>query len=177
MLLAPRKTSTWTSPTKMVAIELGCFPNNEGGLARCLSGPVNRTTMGLDLKRTAAYAVLRSMNPNYLLKDEFQYELSARGISTDSDVHLLRRLFRSLVAEKVPVDLRNLRTPSVEELYERIVNKTLELQVLITQQKSELALLTPRFRTRLSPEWTLAAFDGVGPQSVGHHDLEVSTST
>jgi len=90
------------------------------------------------------------MNPNHLLKDELQYELSARGISSDSDVQTLRRLFRSVVAEKLPVDLRNLSTQSVEELYECAVNMTLQLQALITQQKSELVLLAPRFRTRLS---------------------------
>ena len=38
----------------------------------------------------------------------------------------------------------------MEELYECVVNKALELQALITQQKSELALLKLRFRTRLS---------------------------
>jgi hypothetical protein len=64
------------------------------------------------------------MNTNYLLKNELQYEL--------------------------PVDLINLSTESVEELYECVVNKTLELQSLITQQKSELTLLTLCFRTRLS---------------------------
>jgi len=117
------------------------------------------------------------MNPNYLLKDELQYELSARGFSSDSGFQTLRKLFRSVVAGKKTVDLRNLSTHNVEELYECVVNKTLELQALITPQKSELALLTPRFRTQLSPEGTLAAFDGVGPQFVGHHDLEVSTST
>ena len=71
--------------------------------------------MGADLKRTVAYAFLRSMNPNYLLKDELQYELSVRGISGDSDVQTLRELFRSVVAEKVQVDLRNLSTQSVED--------------------------------------------------------------
>ena len=90
------------------------------------------------------------MNPNYLLKDELQYELFVLGPNSDSDFQTLRKLFRSVVAEKVPVDLYNLNTESVEELYECVVNKTLELQALITQQKSELALLTPRFRTRLS---------------------------
>ena len=50
----------------------------------------------------------------------------------------------------MPVDLRNLRTEKVEELYECVLKKTLQLQALITQHKSELALLTPRFRTRLS---------------------------
>ena len=106
--------------------------------------------MGADLKRTAAFAVLRSMNRNCLLKDELQYELSAGGISSDSNVQTLRKFFRSVEADEVPVDLHNLSTQSVEDLYECVVNKTLELQVLITQQKSELALLTPCFRTRLS---------------------------
>ena len=90
------------------------------------------------------------MNPNHLPKEELQYELSVRRISSDSNVQALRKLFRSVVAERVPFDLRNLSTQSVEELYECVVNKTLELQSLNTQQKSELTLLTPRFRTRLS---------------------------
>jgi hypothetical protein len=54
------------------------------------------------------------------------------------------------VGDKLPVDLLNLSTQSVEELHYCVVNKTLELQTLITQQKSELALLRPRFRTRIS---------------------------
>ena len=87
------------------------------------------------------------MNPKYLLKDELQCELSVLGSSSDRDVGMLRKLFRSIVAERVPVDLRNLSTHSVEELYECVVNKTLQLQYLITQQKSDLALLTPRTQT------------------------------
>ena len=63
------------------------------------------------------------------------------------------------MAENVPVDLRNLITQSVEELYECFVNKTVKLQALITQQNSELALLTPRFRTRHSPQRKLAELD------------------
>jgi len=90
------------------------------------------------------------MNPNYQLKDELPYKLFVRGINSDSDVQTLRKLLRSVVAESLPVDLRNLSTQCVEELYECVVNKTLDLQSLITQQKSELTLLTPRFRTRLS---------------------------
>jgi hypothetical protein len=119
--------------------------------------------------------MLRSMNPNYLLKDELQDELSARGISSDSDVQTFRKLFRSIVAERVSVDLRNLSTQSMEELYECVVNKTLELQSLITQQIGPTHAALPD--SNLPPEGTLAAFDGFGPQSVGHHDLEVSRST
>ena len=122
--------------------------------------------------------MLCNMNPNYLLKDELQYELFVQGINSDSDVQMLRKLFLSVVAEKVPVDLRNLSTQSVEELHECIVNKTLELQALITQQKSELALLTPRFRTRLSHlRGRLLNLTELFTQCVGHHDLDVSTST
>jgi len=40
-------------------------------------------------------------NPNYLLKDELLYELLVRGISSDSDVHTLRKLFRAVVTDKV----------------------------------------------------------------------------
>ena len=61
-----------------------------------------------------------------------------------------RKLFRSVVGNKLPMDLLNLSTQIVEELHYCVVNKTLELQTLITQQKSELALLRPRFRTRIS---------------------------
>lgn len=90
------------------------------------------------------------MNPNYLLKDELQYELLARGITSDCDVQTLRKLFRSLVAEKLQVELGNLRSQSVDDLYECVQHKVLELQDLITQHRSELVLLAPRFRTRLS---------------------------
>jgi len=45
------------------------------------------------------------MNPNFLLKDELLYELCSRGISSEADVQTLRRLFRSVVSEDLPVDL------------------------------------------------------------------------
>ena len=48
---------------------------------------------------------LFSMNPNFLLKDELLYELCSRGISSEADVQTLRRLFRSVVSEDLPVDL------------------------------------------------------------------------
>jgi len=90
------------------------------------------------------------MNPNHQLKDKLQYELSVRGISRDSDVQTLHKLFRSVLAEKFPVDLCNLSTPSVQGLLDCVVNKTLQLQALITQQKSQLDLFTPHFQTRIS---------------------------
>jgi len=53
------------------------------------------------------------------------------------------------MAERVPVHLRYRSTQSVEGFYECFVKKTLQLQSLITEQKSKLNLLKPRFRTRL----------------------------
>jgi len=79
-------------------------------LVKWNSGYGNRGAQSLE---DSAYSVLRSMNRNYLLKDELQYEISARVFSSDSDVQTLLKLFRSLVAEKLPVDLRNLNTQSV----------------------------------------------------------------
>ena len=89
------------------------------------------------------------MNPNHLLKDELLYELLVRGISSDSDVHTLRKLFRAVVTDKVVCDVRNLTTLSVEELFESTDNKAGEMQNLIKQQEAELFQLSPRFRTRL----------------------------
>jgi hypothetical protein len=90
------------------------------------------------------------MNPKFLLKDELLYELCIRGISSDTNVQTLRRLFKSLVSEGLPVDVSNLSSLGVEELYGSVVIKTVELQNLVTQSKSGLSLLTPRFRTRIS---------------------------
>jgi hypothetical protein len=55
------------------------------------------------------------MNPNFLLKDELQYELKIRGINSEADIQTLRKLFRSVVAEGLPIDLCNLYSLSVEE--------------------------------------------------------------
>jgi len=44
------------------------------------------------------------MNPNFLLKDELQYELKNCGNSSDADVQTLHKLFRSVVAEGLPID-------------------------------------------------------------------------
>ena len=87
------------------------------------------------------------MNPNYLLKDELLYELLVRGISSDSDVHTLRKLFRAGVTDKVTCDVRNLTTLRVEELFQAVDNKAVEMQNLIKQQ--ELFQLSPRLRTHL----------------------------
>jgi hypothetical protein len=75
--------------------------------------------------------------------------LYIRGIISDADVQTLRRVFRSVVSEELPVDLSKVSSFGVEELYMCVVSKTVELQNLVTQKKSSASLLVPRFRTRL----------------------------
>jgi len=139
--------------SKVAAIERGFKPHSK---AVCQTVEVDQRigqVVGVELRRCPggrAYVLSCKMNPNYLLKEELRYELLVQGINSDSDVHTLRKLFRAVVADKVPCDLCNLSTQSVKELYELVVNKTLELQALIKQQEAELTLLAPRFRMRLS---------------------------
>jgi hypothetical protein len=62
------------------------------------------------------------MNPNFLLKDELLYELGIRGIGSDADVQTLRRLFRSVVSEELPVDLSKVGSLGVEKLLSCRIN-------------------------------------------------------
>ena len=78
---------------------------------------------------------LGKMNPNNLLRGELVYELLVTGISSDSDFHTLCKLFRAVVTDKVPCNVRNLTTHSVEELFESIYNKAVEIQNNIKQQE------------------------------------------
>jgi hypothetical protein len=43
------------------------------------------------------------------------YEFWIRGMSSDADVQTLRRLFRSVVSEGLPIDVSNLSSLGVEE--------------------------------------------------------------
>jgi hypothetical protein len=52
--------------------------------------------------------VYDSMNPNYSLKEEIEYELHICGISIEGDVQLLRKIFPSVVTESIPTDLTHL---------------------------------------------------------------------
>ena len=90
------------------------------------------------------------MNPNFLLIDELQYELKIRGINSEADVQILRKLFRSLVAKGFPIDLCNLYSLSVEELFGCVASKIVELLDLVTQQNLYLSSLTQRFSTNIT---------------------------
>lgn len=63
------------------------------------------------------------MNPNYLFKDELQYEICIREINSEPDVQTLRKMFRSVVSEGAPVYLINLSSLGVEDLYGRVGSK------------------------------------------------------
>jgi hypothetical protein len=89
------------------------------------------------------------MNHSYLLQDELQYEVCMRGISSGSDVHMLRNLFRSTVSEGVPADMGNLRQLCIEDLCSKVVSKTAELQALVKKSSPNLPLLVLRLRMRL----------------------------
>jgi len=82
------------------------------------------------------------MNPNSLLKDNLQYELKICGINSEAVVQTCK-LFRSIVAEGLPIDLCNLYSLSVEELFGCVASKIIELQGLVTQQKLDLSSLMP----------------------------------
>jgi hypothetical protein len=89
------------------------------------------------------------MNPNYLLKDELVYELAVRGIASEVDVSTLRKLFRMVVAEGIAVQINNLRTANVDELYSPIVSKINVLQSLVPLPELEPACVTQRLLTSL----------------------------
>ena len=54
------------------------------------------------------------------------------------------------MSEGVPLDLNNLRSLGVENLYVSAASKSVELQALVTEPSSSLLLLTSRLRTRIS---------------------------
>jgi hypothetical protein len=89
------------------------------------------------------------MNSNYLLRDELLYELGIRGITSEVEIHSLRKLFRSVVARDIPVEVSYLKGAKEEELYERLLSKTLELQGFINKLETVLADSASRIQTKL----------------------------
>ena len=89
------------------------------------------------------------MNPNYLSRDELIYELRARGIHSEEEVHLLRKLFRTVVARDLPQDSRLLGEFSVDELYACVLRKIHELQDLVESSETSTPSLVTRVRSKL----------------------------
>jgi hypothetical protein len=98
------------------------------------------------------------MNPNYLYKDELIYDLGVRGIKSNADTHVLRRLFRSLIVEQAVIEPSYWCSRGFEELYKVALKKILQLQELVERQNRNLSLLQTRalhLRARVAHSDTL----------------------
>jgi hypothetical protein len=89
------------------------------------------------------------MNPNFLLKDELVYELTIRGITSEGDTSLLRKLFRSTDTTEVEIQQEFLKSVSLDNWFSVIHTKICELQKLIVHGIATTAVVEPRVRTRL----------------------------
>jgi hypothetical protein len=89
------------------------------------------------------------LNPNYLLKDELQYELLIRSIKSEAEVQTLRTLFRTAVIENVAVNLNEMSELYVQELYQTIVCKVAELRNIVASESAETVTLVPRLRAKI----------------------------
>jgi hypothetical protein len=81
------------------------------------------------------------MNPNYLYKDELNYELGIRRITSNADTHVLRKLFRSVILDVVEPSY--LCGRGFDKFYQVALN-ILELQELVEQQDKNLRRLQTR---------------------------------
>jgi hypothetical protein len=81
------------------------------------------------------------MNPNFLVKDELQYELRIRGISSAGDTAVSRKLFRSVIPRQLTLQWDYLESVSVAEWCSCIEQKICELQKTVSQ--SSLAFVGP----------------------------------
>jgi hypothetical protein len=88
------------------------------------------------------------MNPKYLLKDELIYQLAIRGINVEGDVHLLRKLFRSVLLEDVPVVPEILAGLDFGKLLNVIAPNVAELDVLVRNGGTGRGNVAARLRTR-----------------------------
>jgi transposase InsO family protein len=79
------------------------------------------------------------MNPNYLFKDELGYELSVRGIRTEADTQVLRKVFRSCWTEEFVVDSSYLCERGFQDLYSEALKKISELQESVEQQQRNVS--------------------------------------
>jgi hypothetical protein len=74
----------------------------------------------------------RIINPNFLLKDELQYKLGIRGISSEGEISVLLKLFRSVTSRLFTFQLDYLKSVSVDVWCSCIELKICELQSLVT---------------------------------------------
>jgi hypothetical protein len=114
------------------------------------------------------------MNPNYLGKDNLLYELRIRGITSGAEIQSLRKLYRSVVARDLPVDVSHLRGLSVGELSERVLNKIHEFQAVVTQSETALPGLVARVRTKiLHLRGRLSHIEATGKAGLGFNPARI----
>jgi hypothetical protein len=89
-----------------------------------------------------------NMNPNYLLRDELLYELAIRGINVEGDVHLLRKLMRSVWSEEVHIVPEMVAGLDVSEQLDLIGPKFAELEGLLRNTGPGQGSIAARLRTR-----------------------------
>jgi hypothetical protein len=89
------------------------------------------------------------MDPNYLLKDEIEYELAVRGICCEVSVQDLRKIFLTNISRTLPLHFESLKLEATEEILGNISTKIFELQAYVEQIKEYTADVTARVSTRL----------------------------
>jgi hypothetical protein len=72
---------------------------------------------------------MRAMNPNYLLKDELEFELRVRGISSFRDVSLLRKRVRSAISSFLPTQPEEILSGDAQEDFRLCVRKAIQYRV------------------------------------------------
>jgi hypothetical protein len=109
------------------------------------------------------------MNPNYLYKDELEYELGTRGVSSLGDVQLLHKIFRSIQAEEVPSNIQNLGKFDVGELFKSVQGKLAQLERLTGQDTNSRPLSRVRVYTRVTH------FQGLDPEVTGEFKVSLES--
>ena len=90
------------------------------------------------------------MYPNYLLRDELEYELASRGLSSAGDVQWLHKIFRAVQADGVPSQASHLPQGSIEVMYRSVCVKVGELEGLNEQLDKSLPTPVARISTRVA---------------------------
>lgn len=73
------------------------------------------------------------INPNYLLQDELMYELAICRVHLRGEVQLLRKNFRSVQAEEVPIVLEKATVTDAGEQLSTIAGNVGELETMLQQ--------------------------------------------
>ena len=116
------------------------------------------------------------INPNYLLRNELQYELASRGLNSSGDVQFLRKIFRVVQADGVPSLASYLAQGSFEDMYRCACSKLGELEALYNQLEKGALPPVSRLRTRIAHFWNrIRHLEDLCPEVAGNQRDEVSS--